>query len=371
MQLPFYYYLLLLRPLKMPLFQLHLPDRKLKMWYKKHVLHFKQPAGTSRGVMTQKESYILHVQYVNYPELGIGRGECSPIWGLSIDPKEDYESLIRDICDDVNNYRAWMFDRLVEYPSIYFGLEMALKDLEQGGKQQLFPSHFTQQKESIEINGLVWMGEPAFMQQQIEAKLRDGYDCIKLKIGALNFEKELELLDGIRQQYSKEQLEIRVDANGAFEPEKALDQLHQLNKFDLHSIEQPIKAGQWQQMKKLCSSSPIPIALDEELIGIVGWEKKQLLLKTIQPQYLILKPSLVGGFKSTEGWINIASAFGIKWWMTSALESNIGLNAIAQFTYITGNKMPQGLGTGSLYENNIGEVDFLKSKQFHFQPLAL
>ena len=238
----------------MPLFNLHLPDRKLKAWYKKHVLKFKQAAGTSRGIMTEKETYVIYIQYTNYPELGTGVGECSPLWGLSIDPKEDYEELIRDICQDINNYRAWMYDRLVEYPSIYFGLETALKDLEQGGKRTLFASDFTKKKKSIHINGLVWMGELPFMKEQIAQKIADGYNCIKLKIGALDFEKEIALLTGIRAAYSPEQLEIRVDANGAFSIEEAQHKLEILSKFNLHSIEQPIKAGQWEEMKKLCIS---------------------------------------------------------------------------------------------------------------------
>jgi O-succinylbenzoate synthase len=354
----------------MAIFNLNLPERKLKAYCKKHVLNFEQPAGTSRGVMREKESYLIYIEYVNYPGI-IGIGECSPLWGLSIDPREDYESLLRDICEDINNYKAWIFNRLVDYPSIYFGLEMALKDLEQGGTQVLFPSNFTQGKESIEINGLVWMGKISFMEQQIEAKLKNGYDCIKLKIGSLNFEDEVNLLREIRKKYAKDQLSIRLDANGAFAIKDAIRKLEVLSEFDIHSIEQPIKAGHWKEMKLICANSPIPIALDEELIGIVGWEKKEKLVKTINPQYLILKPSLVGGFKSTEGWINIAKAYGIKWWVTSALESNVGLNAIAQFTYATGNKMPQGLGTGSLYSNNIGEVDFLESKQFHYRKFEI
>lgn len=354
----------------MSLFNLHLPERKLKAYCKKHVLNFKVPAGTSRGVMHQKESFILYVEHVNSPGV-VGVGECSPLWGLSIDPKEEYESLLRDICADINNYRAWMFDRLVDYPSIYFGLEMALKDLEQGGKRTLFPSKFSEGKDSIEINGLVWMGDIDSMENQIQAKLKDGYDCIKLKIGSLNFEDEIALLKAIRNKYPKEQLNIRLDANGAFSAKEAMGKLEKLSEFDIHSIEQPIKAGNWNAMKTICANSPIPIALDEELIGIVGWKKKLKLVKTIKPQYLIIKPSLVGGFKSTEGWINIAKAYNVGWWITSALESNVGLNAIAQFTYVTGNKMPQGLGTGSLYSNNVGEVNFLTSKQFNYRKFEI
>ncbi|MFT6717355.1 MAG: O-succinylbenzoate synthase, partial [Saprospiraceae bacterium] len=253
----------------MPVFNLHLPNRKLKAYCKKHVLNFKQAAGTSRGVMHQKECFILHVEFVNYPG-ALGIGECSPLWGLSIDPREDYESLLRDICKDINNYKAWMFDRLMDYPSIYFGLEMALKDLEQGGTRKLFPSRFTEGQTSVEINGLVWMGDINFMEQQIEAKLNDGYDCIKIKIGSLDFEDEITLLRKVRAKYPKNKLNIRLDANGAFSIKEAMNKLERLSEFDIHSIEQPIKAGKWKAMKSICANSPIPIALDEELIGIVG-----------------------------------------------------------------------------------------------------
>lgn len=350
----------------MPLFTLKHTDKWLKAHCKKQVLKFKQPAGTSRGVMMEKECYIIYIEYLNYPGV-VGIGECSPLWGLSIDPKEGYESLLLDICADINNYKAWMYNRLIDYPSIYFGLEMALKDLEQGGKRILFPSKFTEFKDTIEINGLVWMGNIDFMEQQIQAKIKDGYDCIKLKIGSLEFDEEIKLLAQIRAKYPPEKLSIRLDANGAFSESEVEQKLEKLSTFDIHSIEQPIKAGNWKLMKTICASSPIPIALDEELIGIVGWAKKQDLIKTIRPQYIIIKPSLVGGFKSTEGWINIAKTYGVQWWITSALESNVGLNAIAQFTFATGNKLPQGLGTGSLFNNNIGDVNFLESKQFHFR----
>lgn len=353
----------------MPLFKLHLPEKRLQARYEKRILKFKRPAGTSRGIMLQKETYLIYVQYVNYPG-AVGIGECSPIWNLSIDPREDYESLIQDICEDINNYKAWMYDRLVDYPSIYFGLEMALKDLEQNGQRILFPSPFTEMKSSIKINGLIWMGEIAFMEEQIQEKINQNYDCIKLKIGGNNFNEEVNLLRAIRNKYPKSQLEIRLDANGAFKPEEALSKLEQLAEFDIHSIEQPIQAGQWDTMKYLCENSPIPIALDEELIGVVGWQKKQELAQYIQPQFLILKPSLIGGFKSTEGWINIATAQGIGWWITSALESNIGLNAIAQFCFITENPLPQGLGTGSLFENNIGNNTALREDQFYFVPTS-
>ncbi len=354
--------------LNMSLFNLSLPDEPLKAYFKKHTLNFKQLAGTSRGVMSQKECFIIYVEQVNHPGI-FGVGECSPLWGLSIDSKEDYEDTLQQLCEDINHYQFWLQNDLKDYPSICFGLEMALKDLEQGGNRILFPSKFTEGQDSIEINGLVWMGEIGFMEQQIKDKLDDGYDCIKLKIGSLDFEQEMNLLRKIRAKYKSDQLTIRVDANGAFSPEDVMQKLTQLSHFEIHSIEQPIKAGQWEKMKEICTKSPIPIALDEELIGITN--QKQKLIQTINPHYLILKPSLLGGFKSTEQWIHAARTCDVKWWITSALESNIGLNAIAQFTYITGNKMPQGLGTGSLYSNNVGKVNFLSSKHFHYQDFQI
>jgi L-alanine-DL-glutamate epimerase-like enolase superfamily enzyme len=217
---------------------------------------------------------------------------------------------------------------------------------------ELFPSEFTEGKKNMLINGLVWMGEEHFMKAQIEEKLAQGFSCIKLKIGAIDFEKELGLLRFIRQNFDAKTIEIRVDANGAFDLNEALSKLNQLTEFELHSIEQPIKANQIQEMKRLCQQTPFPIALDEELIGVFGIEKKRKLLEEIQPQYIILKPSLVGGFKGTLEWISIAKSLNIGWWITSALESNIGLNAITQFTYTLENPMPQGLGTGGLYTNN-------------------
>ncbi len=354
----------------MALFQLNLPVLNIQACYTKHVLEFKKPAGTSRGIMTSKDSYILKVCHSNNPEI-YGVGECSPIWGLSPDNEEHYEETIKSLCQDIHNYPSWLSNKLTDYPSIAFGLEMALKDLEQGGTKELFPSNYTKGSDSVEINGLVWMGDISFMQQQIAAKIADGYDCIKLKIGSLNFEDEISLLQQIRDTYPADKLSIRLDANGAFAPEDALTKLERLSKFHIHSLEQPIKAGNWSEMKRICANSPIPIALDEELIGVYSLDEKTKLLQSIQPQFLILKPSLLGGFKATESWINLAVSLNIKWWITSALESNIGLNAIAQFTYITNNKMPQGLGTGSLYKNNIGEVDFLKSKHFFHQSFAL
>ena len=244
-------------------------------------------------------------------------------------------------------------EELEEWSSIRFGVEMALQDLAMGGRQLYFPSAFTEGRLAIEINGLIWMGDKSTMLQRIQQKLEAGFHCIKLKIGAIDFEAELSLLQYIRERFSCEKVELRVDANGAFAPEEAMSKLEALAAFGLHSIEQPIRQGQWEEMAHLCRETPIPIALDEELIGVYGRKKKLELLEIVQPQYIILKPALCGGFSGAREWIELAEKRGIGWWVTSALESNIGLNALAQWVATLGNPMPQGLGTGQLYTNNL------------------
>ena len=256
----------------------------------------------------------------------------------------------------------------MEFPSIQFGIEMAFKSLENENEFELFPSAFTKGEEAIAINGLIWMGEKDFMKSQIEDKLKSGFNCIKMKIGAIDFDTEIELLKYIRSQYSAEEIELRVDANGAFDPKNALEKLKRLSELELHSIEQPIKQGNWEKMARLCAETPLPIALDEELIGVFEVTKKKKLLQTIQPQYLIFKPSLIGGFKGTQQWIDLAETNTIGWWNTSALESNIGLNAISQFTYEKNVTMPQGLGTGSLYTNNIESPLEVKDGKISYNP---
>ena len=259
-------------------------------------------------------------------------------------------------------------EELKEYPSIQFGLEQALLSLKSGDGFKLFPSDFTTGKSGIKINGLIWMGEKQFMLNQIKQKLKQGFDVIKLKIGAIDFQSELELLKFIRKDFSVEDVEIRVDANGAFHPDEALEKLKRLSDFDLHSIEQPIKAGQPDKMAGLCEKTPLPIALDEELIGIIDNYKKGELLKQIRPQYIILKPGLIGGFQGSNTWIDLAKEQKIGWWITSALESNIGLNAISQFTYILQNQIPQGLGTGSLFTNNIQAPLRVENGHLYYDP---
>ena len=328
-----------------------LPNKPLKASWERHEFIFKQPAKTSRETFKKKETFLLKVAFMNQQVEGCG--ECSPLWTLSIDPKEHYPEKLDWVCENINSWREIIYSEdLSRYPSIQFGLETALLDLQNGGRQVLFPSFFTKGKDSIEINGLVWMGDYQFMAQQIEEKIESGFTCVKLKIGAIDWKEEKILLQSIRSRFSANKMEIRVDANGAFAPEKAMERLQFLADLDIHSIEQPISSGQLNLMKDLCSRTPIPIALDEELIGINSYAEKEALIQQIKPQYIILKPSLIGGIKSCIEWINLAENNKIGWWATSALEGNVGLNSIAQFTYQTGNKMPQGLGTGELFESN-------------------
>ncbi|GAA3755461.1 o-succinylbenzoate synthase [Flavobacterium ginsengiterrae] len=316
--------------------------------YHQYMLEFKRPSGTSRGIMTEKETWFIVLE-----ENGkTGIGECGILRGLSADDRDDYEERLRWTCENIHLGEKVLWESLLEFPSIQFGIEMAFLSLKSENPYLLFPSDFTSGSKSIEINGLVWMGEPAFMKEQIEDKLAAGFSCIKLKIGAIDFQKELELLAFIREHFSADEIEIRVDANGAFAVNEALNKLSQLNQFQLHSIEQPIKKGNIQAMADLCKITPFPIALDEELIGIYSFEEKEKLLQQIQPQYIILKPSFIGGFRGTQEWITLAEKYDIGWWITSALESNVGLNAIAQWTYTLNSNMPQGLGTGALYTNN-------------------
>lgn len=316
--------------------------------FKKYTLNFKRPSGTSRGILTEKETWFLILEENNK----IGIGECGILRTLSVDDRPDYEEKLQWICANIHLGKDTLWEALLEFPSIQFGVEMAFLSLTSKTPFSLFPSDFTLGKKNIEINGLVWMGEAQFMKQQIEEKIAQGFRCIKLKIGAIDFEKELALLHFIRKHFDENTVEIRVDANGAFALNEALSKLNQLAEYKIHSIEQPIQKSNTDSMAELCKKTPFPIALDEELIGVFGIENKTNLLQKIQPQYIILKPSLVGGFRGTLEWISIADELNIKWWITSALESNIGLNAITQFTYTLQNPLPQGLGTGGLYTNN-------------------
>lgn len=323
-----------------------------RAYYKKHTLKFKRPAGTSRGVLTEKEAFFIYLYKESEPQC-VGIGECSTIKGLSVDARVHYEEKLRDVCADINIHVTNPGKELNEWPSICFGVETAVKDLETGGKRLLFPSAFTEGKQGIDINGLIWMGEIDFMRDELKEKLDEGFKCIKIKVGNKEFEDELKLLAEIRKSFSADTLEIRLDANGAFKPADALHKLDELAKYDIHSIEQPIRQGKWTDMEVICRETPIPVALDEELINMHEHGDKEMLVSYIRPHYLIFKPSLLGGFSATEEWIEIAKKNSVGWWVTSALESNIGLNAIAQWTYTLNNPLPQGLGTGQLYENNI------------------
>jgi len=334
----------------------------MKAIYQKYILKFKQASGTSRGVLKTKETYFLKLVSENKT----GFGECGLFRGLSVDDRPNYEEKLIWLCKNINTNINDLLIELIEFPSIQFGLEQAILSLKSNNPFELFPSKFTKSEEAININGLIWMGSEAFMKQQIEEKLKAGFSTIKMKIGAIDFDAELALLKSIRNNFSSKEIELRVDANGAFKPNEALEKLKRLSDFDIHSIEQPIKQGQISEMADLCLKTPLPIALDEELIGVLDVTKKQELLHIINPQYIILKPSLVGGFKGSEEWINLAKKQQISWWITSALESNIGLNAIAQWTYSLGNKMPQGLGTGSLFTNNFESPLEVKNGHLHY-----
>ena len=317
--------------------------------------HFKQPAGTSRGVYTRRHSYFLTVTDDARPWIK-GFGECATLPDLSCDAIPEYETILRQLCKTVETLGKIPYDILRPYPSILFGLETAFAQLEAHGSTMLFDTPFGRGEVGIRINGLVWMGSFDEMYQRIETKLQQGFHCVKLKIGAIDFDKELELIRHIRESFSKKQIELRVDANGAFTPNNALQRLEALAKYDIHSIEQPIKQHQWKAMARLCAVSPLPIALDEELIGVNVKSMKADLLDTIQPQYIILKPSLHGGMYGTEEWLQLAEERGIGSWITSALESNVGLNAIAHFcakVYGSHITTPQGLGTGQLFTDNI------------------
>ena len=316
--------------------------------YQKYILNFKQPSGTSRGILTQKETWFLILE----KDGKTGIGECGILRGLSADDRFDYEDKLQWVCDNISLGENLLWESLLEFPSIQFGVEMAFRSLVSETPFLLFPSAFTLGEKSIPINGLVWMGDEAFMKQQIEEKIAQGFTCIKLKIGAIDFEKELQLLHFIRQNFNSQQIEIRVDANGAFNKTNALNKIMQLSGYEIHSIEQPIKKNQHDTMSFLCKTTTLPIALDEELIGVFTYEEKEALLREITPQFIVLKPSFIGGFRGTDEWIFLAEKYKIGWWITSALESNIGLNAIAQYTFLKQNNMPQGLGTGSLYTNN-------------------
>lgn len=343
-----------------------------KVFVKKHTLKFKFDAGTSRGILRSKEVYYIIIQSKATGKV-IGLGEAAPLKGLSLDDRPDFIKLLEQHCQRVEqalnrgeDIEEILANVNVQLPSLKFGLEMALVDMRNGGERNYFNGGFVEGQFGIPINGLIWMNTKEHMLGQVQEKLSAGYKCIKMKIGAINFEEECQVLEYVRSHYSAEEVMLRVDANGAFSPEEALEKLKHLAAFDLHSIEQPIRAGNTKDMANLCQSTPLPIALDEELIGVIGLENKKKLLNCMAPQYIILKPTLLGGFKETDEWIEIADGMGIGWWITSALESNVGLAAIAQYTAQLKAVGYQGLGTGSLYHNNIPSPLAIKEGKLNY-----
>ncbi len=335
------------------------------------VFHFKEPAGTSRGVYRTRTSRFVHLTCDDLPGI-VGVGECAPLPKLSCDDLPDYDAVLRRQCDEVCIRGGIDVDALRDFPSMLFGLETAWRQLHLSGSTALSATPFARGDEGIPINGLVWMGDFDTMAARLEQKLAQGFTCVKIKIGAIDFADEMSLIHRLRELYGSDRIELRVDANGAFSPDEAMDKLNKLATYDIHSIEQPIMAGQWQEMARLCKMSPLPIALDEELIGINTVERKRQLLDTICSQYIILKPSLHGGMAGCREWINLARERGIGSWITSALESNVGLNAIAHLAaevYGPGITMLQGLGTGQLFTDNIDTVPIaIRGDKLWYKP---
>ncbi len=314
--------------------------------------------------MRQKDTYYIRLADSESDNI-CGLGEAGLFRGLSCDDRPDYEQKLAEVCENIDRYAARP-SLLADWPSIRFAVETAVRDLSNGGRRIICPSPWTAGKETIVINGLVWMGDSNLMRERIATKLAEGFGCVKIKIGGINFDDEVGLLRFIRQEAPG--IQLRLDANGAFTPANALDRLNRLAEFDIHSLEQPIKAGQWTEMRNICQSSPIPIALDEELIGITTKARKEMMLDEIRPQFIVLKPTLTGGIESSEEWIRLAGERGCGWWVTSALESNIGLNTIAQWTATLDSKMAQGLGTGQLYDNNIPSPLTLHGERLSYSP---
>ncbi len=336
----------------------------MKATWTKQLLRFHKPAGTSRGVLLDKPAYFIRLQNESTGFTAIG--ECGMLPGLSADDRPGYEIKLEEVVESINSEAE--LPELKEWPSIALGLEMAQRNYKNGHDGIIFPSPFSKGSDTISINGLVWMGSAQDMQRQIDEKLLQGFNCVKLKIGAIDFAEELRLLAYIRERYPADVIEIRVDANGAFSANEAPRKLESLAKFHLHSIEQPIKAGQWKAMAGLCASSPLRIALDEELIGLFTPEARREMMETIRPQAIVLKPSFLGNFAVSDEWISRAEQQGATWWITSALESNVGLNAIAQYTYTRLNKEHQGLGTGALYSNNIDSPLEISEGRLRYSP---
>ena len=350
-------------------YELHGAHRSVVAFWKKRRLRFKTPAGTSRGVLTEKPTWYLIVEDTETKRIR-ALGECSPIPDLSVDDLGKIEEVLENVC------RGFEPDMVLDdalrsrFPCVAFGLESVLLDLCHEGDGVLFPSDFTEERRSISINGLIWMGDAEYMRRQIKRKIEENYSCIKIKIGALDFDHECAMLADIRKKFGPDSLDLRVDANGAFTPQTALRKLQRLAAYRLHSIEQPIAPGQWECMADLCRKTPVPIALDEELIGVTSTFDQARLLEEIKPHYIVLKPSLLGGFLQSERWIDLAEKMNVGWWVTSALESAVGLNAIAQWTASLGNldgKMAQGLGAGKIYDNDLTSPLYLNRDRLRFR----
>lgn len=348
----------------------------LQVHYQPYKLNFKFEAGTSRGILTEKIAWLIKIYDDAQPNL-IGLGECAPLIGLSIDDRPDFEENLHQICQSFNQLDLeiypWNIPIIIEqligtqWPSIRFGFETAMLDYLHGCQRHIFPNAFVYEERHLTMNGLVWMGSKEAMLQQVADKIEAGFSTIKLKIGAIDFEQECAVLAYIRRHFSEQEITLRVDANGAFNEGNVRERLQILSKYTIHSIEQPIRPKQLDLMAELCETSPVPIALDEELIGTFDYAAKRRLLKHIKPQYIILKPTLLGGFEATREWIETAQRLDIGWWVTSALESNIGLNAIAQFTAEYSNPLPQGLGTGQLFDNNIPSPLTVEKGQIYYK----
>lgn len=336
----------------------------MRLAYALYMLRFKEPAGTSRGVLNQKPTCFIKIYDEKNPEC-YGLGEAALFPGLSPEAGDHFGMKIIQLLANVALGRP---TDLSSASSIQYGFEQAINDFANGGKGIYFPSDFTAGNSSIEINGLIWMGDFNRMIQRIDEKVAAGFRCIKMKVGALEWEKELEMIKYVRESFPSHKLQLRLDANGGFTYENALSRLDSLARYDIHSIEQPIKAGSFKEMAEICERSPIPVALDEELIGKSSTEERRDTLDSIHPAYIILKPALCGGFSGAEEWINLANERNIGWWVTSALESNIGLNALAQWVATLRNSMPQGLGTGNLFLNNIETPVFLEKDRLHYDP---
>lgn len=336
----------------------------MRLQFAPYILKFKEPAGTSRGVLTEKPTCYMRLFDENNPSR-YGVGEAAVFPGLS--PEAD-DRFFYKLMELQANVRLGRSTDLSHFPSLQFGFEQCIRDFTGGCNGIYYPSQFVAGIQSIQINGLVWMGNREEMMERMEKKLEEGFSCIKFKIGAIDWKSEIDMIETVRKRYNRDRVEIRVDANGAFDMDHALPRLKHLADLGVHSIEQPIKAGQPLMMQFLCQVSPLPIALDEELIGKFSMEEKARTLDAIHPQFIVIKPTLTGGYSGAEEWIKLAEERNIGWWITSSLESNIGLNALAQWTATLGNKMPQGLGTGTLFTNNLDAPIYLEGDKLRYNP---